>query len=350
MKIQKLPLLLSKLLLSMLLLFTMMPIIANAEENPSFLLSSSISNAKIGDEVVVTVEGHSAKNVFGYELRLSYDPNVLKFRQASTTWEGFTVPSIVEDGNIIFAHTKIGNAAGESGDVHFASLRFEAISQGNASIQLTRVKLVDGGGSSATSEPGQSLKIAITGNYLDTKGHWAEEHIVRATAMGWIKGYPDGTFAPNKEVTRAEFTTMLSSALALSSSSDQAQTFKDYEQIPQFAKSHISQAVAAGLVKGYDDATFRPSQWINRSEMTVMLMRVIGYEDNLKNSSPTLTYDDADQVPEWAYPAIATATDMGIVKGRGKNKFAPGGYSTRAEAVTLILRIVDHIASTSKVN
>ena len=92
MKIQKLPLLLSKLLLSMLLLFTMMPIIANAEENPSFLLSSSISNAKIGDEVVVTVEGHSVKNVFGYELRLSYDPNVLKFRQASTTWEGFTVP------------------------------------------------------------------------------------------------------------------------------------------------------------------------------------------------------------------------------------------------------------------
>ncbi|CAM4513978.1 hypothetical protein FHS16_006029 [Paenibacillus endophyticus] len=350
MEIQKLPLLLSKLLLSMLLLFTMMPIMANADENPFFLLSSSIGNAKVGDEVVVTVEGHSAKNVFGYELRLSYDPNVLKFRQASTTWEGFTVPSIVENGKIIFAHTKVGNAMGESGDVHFASLRFEAISEGDATIQLTRVKLVDGGGSSATSEPGQSLKVVISGNYLDTKGHWAEENIVRATAMGWIKGYPNGTFAPNKEVTRAEFTTMLSRALALSSPSVQAQTFKDYEQIPQFAKSHVSQAVAAGLVKGYDDAMFRPSQWINRSEMTVMLMRVIGYEDKMKNLSPALAYDDADQVPDWAYPAIATATDMDIVKGRGKNKFAPDGYSTRAEAVTLIMRLVDHIASMSKVN
>ncbi|URN96526.1 MAG: S-layer homology domain-containing protein [Candidatus Pristimantibacillus lignocellulolyticus] len=349
MKIQKLGLLLSKLLLSMLLLFTMLPIIANAEVNPSFSLSSSISNAKIGDEVVVNVEGHNVKNIFGYELRLSYDSNVLKFRQASTTWEGFTVPSIVEDGNIIFAHTRVGNAAGESGDVHFASLRFEAISQGDASIQLKRVKLVDDGGSSATYELGQSLKVAISGNYLDTKGHWADENIVRATAMGWIKGYPDGTFAPNKEVTRAEFTTMLSRALALSSPTDQAQTFEDDEQIPQFAKSHISQAVAAGLVKGYDDATFRPSHWINRSEMTVMLVRVLGY-DKLNNSSPTLTYDDAEQVPEWAYSAIATATDMGIVKGRGKNKFAPSGYSTRAEAVTLILRIIDHIASTSKVN
>lgn len=350
MKIQKFPLLLSKLLLSMLLLFTMMPIMANAEDKPSFSLSSSISNAKVGDEVVVTVEGHSAKNVFGYELRLSYNPKVLKFRQASTTWEGFTVPTIVEEDKIIFAHTKVGNAVGESGDVQFASLRFEAISQGDASVQLTRVKLVDRNSSSTTSEPGLFMKVAILGNYLDTKGHWAEENIARATAMGWIQGYSDGTFAPDKEVTRAEFTTMLSRALTLSSPSDSAQSFKDDEQIPEFAKSHVSQAVAAGLVKGYDDATFRPSQWINRSEMTVMLMRVIGYEDKMNNSGPTLAYDDADQVPEWAYPAIATATDMGLVKGRGKNKFAPGGYSTRAEAATLILRIVDHIALTSKVN
>ena len=83
--------------------------------------------------------------------------------------------------------------------------------------------------------------------------------------------------------------------------------------------------------------------------MTVVLMRAIGYEDT-KDSSSTLTYDDVDQIPDWAYPAIAAATDIGIAKGRGNNKFVPGGYSTRAEAVTLLLRIVDHIASTSKVN
>lgn len=186
-------------------------------------------------------------------------------------------------------------------------------------------------------------------NYLDTKGHWAEDDIARATEMGWINGYPDGRFAPQNEVTRAQFTTMLSRALALSSQSDLEQTFKDHEHIPNYAKSHVSKAAAAGLVIGYEDATFRPARLITRSEITVMLMRVFGYEDMI-DSSPSLAYDDVDLVPDWAYPAIATASDMGIVKGRDNNKFAPEGYTTRAEAVTLILRILDHISSTSTAN
>ncbi|MCM3633856.1 S-layer homology domain-containing protein [Paenibacillus camelliae] len=340
MKIKKIP-----LLLSMLLLFAMMPIMAYAEDKPSFILTTSINEANVGDEVIFTVEGHSAKNVYGYELRLSYDPKMLEFRKASTAWEGFTVPPIVEDGSIIFAHSKVGNAVGENGDMHLATLRFEAIGKGDASVQLTRVKLVDNDGSSITSEPALISKLSIsTTSYIDTAGHWAEESISRATEKGWVKGYPDGRFAPDKEVTRAEFITMLARALALTASSDQDHTFKDDAQIPQFAKAHVSQSVAAGLVKGYGDETFRPSQWITRSEITVMVMRAIGYEDEME-VSPALAYDDADQIPAWAYPAIAAGTEMGIVKGKGQNKFAPSSNSTRAEAVTLLLRIVDHIGT-----
>jgi hypothetical protein len=330
----------------------MMPPLTYAvtEDKTAYSLSSSINPSKVGDEVAVTIEGHGAKDVYGYELRLSYDPKVLRFRQATTAWEGFTVPPIVENGTITFAHTKVGNAKGESGHVRFASLRFEAIRQSDAAIELTRVKLVDSGGGSTTAEPGLLLKINTPTknpvNYHDIKGHWAEEDIVRATEMGWINGYPDGRFAPQNEVTRAQFTTMLSRALALSSQSDLAQIFKDYGHIPEYAKSHVSQSMAAGFVKGYEDATFRPSRSITRSEMTVMLMRVLGYEDKME-SNPPLAYDDADHIPDWAYPAIAAASDIGIVKGRNNNKFAPGGYTTRAECVTLILRVLDRISSES---
>lgn len=341
-----------RLLLSTLLLIAMLPPLtyADTEDKTAYSLSSSINHSKVGDEVVVAIEGHGAKDVYGYEVRLSYDPQVLRFRQASTAWEGFTVPPIVENGIITFAHTKVGNSKGESGDVRFASLQFEAIRQSDAAIGLTRVKLVDSEGGSTTSEPGLMLKLNISNhnpvNYLDIKGHWAEEDIVRATEMGWINGYPDGRFAPQNEVTRAQFTTMLSRALALSSQSDLTQTFKDFGHIPEYAKSHVSQAIAAGFVKGYEDATFRPSRSITRSEITVMLMRVLGYEDKM-DSTPPLAYDDADQIPDWAYPAIATASDIGIIKGRNNNMFAPGGYTTRAESVTLILRILDRISSTS---
>jgi hypothetical protein len=337
------------LLLSMLLLIAMLPTLgsADADEKTAYSLSSSISHSKVGEEVVVAIESHNAKDVYGYELRLSYDPKVLSFRQATTTWEGFTVPPIVENGTITFAHTKIGNAKGKSGHVVFATLRFEALSQGDAAVELTRVKLVDSVGGSTTAEPGILHKIDISKpnpvRFHDIQGHWAEDDIVKATEMGWVNGYPDGGFAPQNEVTRAQFTTMLSRALALSSSSDEARTFKDYELIPEYAESHVSNAAAAGLVKGYEDATFRPSQSITRSEITVMLMRALGYEDKMDPTLP-LAYDDADRIPDWAYPAIATASDLGIVKGRAHNQFAPDAYTTRAEAVTLILRMLDRIA------
>lgn len=342
-----------QLLLSMLLLFAMLPTMALAEDKPAFSLSSPISPVNVGDEIVVMVEGHDVKDAYGYELRLSYDPQVLTFQQASTTWDGFTVPSIVDKGNLTFAHTKVGNHKGESGQVSFASLRFEAISQGETGIQLTRVKLVESGGGSITAEPGLVLAVSIsmpvkeTVHYLDTKGHWAEQDIARATEMGWINGYPDGRFAPQEEVTRAQFTTMLSKALALTTSSDRLQSFKDHDQIPEYAKIHVAQTAAAGWVRGYEDGTFKPSRSITRSEITVMLMRVLGYGDD-RELSPPLAYGDVEQIPQWAFPAIATATDMGIVKGRSNNRFAPAGITTRAEAVTLILRLLDHQSSTSR--
>lgn len=333
------------LLLSALTVFAMLPKMAYAGDKPVFSLNSTVSHAKIGDEVLIAIDSPNAKDVYGFELRLSYDPKALTFLEASNSWDGFTVPPIVEDGNLTFAHTKIGNTKGENGAVRFATIRFKAIGSGSTSIQLTRVKLVDSDVSSTTTEPGVLLKISISGPtpYTDTKGHWAEGDIARATEMGWIKGFPDGRFAPDQEVTRAGFTTMLSRALALSAPLDRVQTFKDHESIPGYAKTHVMQAAAAGIVRGYEDGTFRPLQRMTRSEITVMLMRALGYEDKM-DAIPPPPYDDADQVPDWAYPAVAAATDMGIVKGRGNNKFAPGGYATRAEAVTLILRVLDRIS------
>lgn len=337
------------LLLSALLFFAALPNLASAGDEPVFTLNSKVSHARIGDEVVISIDGSDAKDVYGFELRLAYDPKALTFLEASNDWGGFTVPPIVEDGTITFAHTKIGKIKGENGKVRFAEMRFKAIGRGSTSIELTRAKLVDSELGSTTVEPGVSLKISISGSapYKDTKGHWAEGDIARATEMGWVNGLPDGRFAPDQEVTRAEFTTMLSRALALSAPLDQVRTFKDQESIPGYAKSHVMQAAAAGWARGYDDGTFRPLQRMTRSEVTVMLMRIVGYEDK-KEASPPLPYDDADQVPVWAYPAVAAATDIGLVKGRANNKFAPGGHVSRAEAVVLILRVLDHISTTAE--
>ncbi|MOA42454.1 hypothetical protein D3C78_1645030 [compost metagenome] len=70
----------------------------------------------------------------------------------------------------------------------------------------------------------------------------------------------------------------------------------------------------------------------------VIAVRALGLEVNPK---ATLTFDDADQIPVWARPYVATAAEAGLIKGNGDGKFNPIASSTRAEAVTVILAMLN---------
>lgn len=344
------------ILMSLMLILTIWPSMVYAEDDPVFSLEITVidpkdsdqvvisdADLKIGDQVEVIVNGQHIEDVYGYELRLSYPPDRLRFVDASTSWEGFSVPPIVEDGEIILAHTKVGNVKGESGDVPLAKLQFEAIKQGVVSIGLTQVKLVDSQVDSITNEPNISQAMVITPLFSDIAGHWAEKDILRAAAMGWINGYPDGRFGPQDKVTRAQFTTMLSRALSLADQAGPEVDFIDAAEIPEFARSHVSRATSAGIIKGFTDQTFRPQQLITRSEITVMIMRATQYDEE-DYIGRILPYRDADQVADWAYPAVVSATKLGLIRGVGDDRFAPHGITSRAEAVTLIIRLLDHLA------
>ncbi|WP_241674922.1 S-layer homology domain-containing protein [Paenibacillus luteus] len=334
----------------MMLMFTLIPSMAFAAEKPVFSINGSVKDTKVkfkvGSIVEIRVGGEDLKDMYGFELRLSYDANKLQFQKTTTTLGGFSIPSIARDGELTFANTKIGNVKGENGALQLATLQFKATAKGEAAIQLTRVKLVDSKAVSATFEPKLSFITSIVSeneiSFNDIKNHWANAEIMKAAEAGWINGYQDGSFRPQDKVTRAQLTTMLSRALLLSASEGKPTTFKDAEQIPSYARAHVSQAVTAGIVKGFEDHTFRPQRFITRSEIAVMVMRVIGYDE--KNSAgKQLAFGDAEQIQDWAYPAIVSATELGLVQGRGNNRFVPHGVATRAEAVVLILRLLDNM-------
>ncbi|WP_270165538.1 S-layer homology domain-containing protein [Paenibacillus sp. SYP-B4298] len=338
------------LLLSVMLLLASFPQQASASEQPAFAMTSSASEVKVGDKIEVSITGSHLQDVYGFELRLSYDTGSLRFSESSTSWKGYTVPPIVEGGQVTVAHTKIGNVAGENGQVSFAKLTFEAIKEGEAAVQLAGVKLVNSQVASTTAEPKLSAKVTIvperapTVTFSDIQGHWAEKDMLRAAGMGWINGYPDGRFKPEEQVTRAQFTTMLSRALALTAAEGTAIEFADKESIPSYARPHVEQAVTAGIITGFADHTFRPEQVISRAEMTVMVMRALGLPDS-GNEAQSSSFADAEQIPSWARAAVAAAAEHGLAKGRGGNRFVPDGTATRAEAVTFILRMLDYAPS-----
>ncbi|MNI23529.1 Endo-1,4-beta-xylanase A precursor [compost metagenome] len=171
----------------------------------------------------------------------------------------------------------------------------------------------------------------------DISSHWAASAIQKAVAAGFVNGYTDNTFRPNQQVNRAEFITMLARALKLPESG--TGDFKDNSAIPAWAKSYAAQAAAAGIVSGYADGTFRPEQKLSRAELTVMIVRSLGIT---VDPQAKLTFADAGAVPAWAAPYVAAAVEKSLVSGIGQNRFAPNQTATRAEAVALIVNMLEN--------
>ncbi|WP_162616221.1 S-layer homology domain-containing protein [Paenibacillus lutimineralis] len=173
-------------------------------------------------------------------------------------------------------------------------------------------------------------------HFTDISGHWAESNIKRAAANGIISGYPDGTFQPNLAVTRAEFTVMLAGALKLEGGSS-SMTFVDHAQIGEWATRAVMQVVQEGIVNGYEDGSFRPSAYITRSEMAVMIARALKLQSNVQASTG---FADDEAIQQWAKGAIEAIHALGIVDGRGQNRFEPNEKVTRVEATVMLLRMI----------
>ncbi|GGG71693.1 hypothetical protein GCM10010918_29140 [Paenibacillus radicis (ex Gao et al. 2016)] len=174
-------------------------------------------------------------------------------------------------------------------------------------------------------------------SFSDIAAHWAEASIKQAVSAGIVKGYPDNTFKPGRTVTRAEFAVMLMNALK-PQGDGAALTFTDKEKIGSWAQKSIAQAVYAGIISGYEDGSFHPNAEITRAEMAAMIAKALGLTGG---TTETPGFADDKDIPDWAKGAVATIKNLGIIEGKGANQFAPGDKMTRAEAVTVLLKMLE---------
>ena len=170
----------------------------------------------------------------------------------------------------------------------------------------------------------------------DIAGHWAESAVRRAVSAGFVSGYANGEFRPDSSVTRAEFAALIVRALELPASSD-ALSFADKNRVGTWAVPHIAAAVEAGLLGGYPDGTFRPGQAMTRAELTATIVRAAKLP---VDPSAKLSFADAADIPKWAVPYIAAANKAGLAGGVGGGRFAPNKEASRAEAVSMILAMM----------
>lgn len=183
------------------------------------------------------------------------------------------------------------------------------------------------------SKPEENVEVKLS----DIQGHWAEASIKQAAARGIVGGYADGTFKPKKEVTRAEFAVMLARMLKLQGTGVVLQ-FTDKASIGAWAQQGIAQAVQAGILKGYEDGSFRPNAKISRAEMVTMVANAVGI---IKNTKPETAFADDAEIPAWARAAVVATVDNGIIQGVNGNKFSPKQSATRAEAAVVLLKALE---------
>lgn len=177
-----------------------------------------------------------------------------------------------------------------------------------------------------------SCHAAVT--FKDTKGHWAEQSIEKAASLGIIKGYSDGRFLPDANVTRAEFVSMLNRALGNTATADSG--FTDVKSTEWYYYD-VQKSVTAGYVNGFSDKTFKPDKTITRQEAAVMLSKLVptyGYGAGLGK------FQDARNVADWAQEAMSRMNGKGYISGYTDGKIHPLDSLTRAQAAKIISEIV----------
>jgi len=173
--------------------------------------------------------------------------------------------------------------------------------------------------------------------FTDIKGHWAAEFFADLLRREIVNGYPDRTLRPNAPITRAEATVMVVKAAGFEVSDSIPLTCTDKDSVPAWAKPYVATAMHKGVVKGYEDGSFRPSNRLTRQETVVLVLRAFGIEEA---QDKTLAFADSDKIPAWSRGYIKKAVELGIIKGYSDNTFGPQREITRAEVVTIISKCI----------
>ncbi len=180
--------------------------------------------------------------------------------------------------------------------------------------------------------------------FADTSTHWAKDIIAYMNSKGVVNGSIDNgqlVYRPDNNVTRAEFAIMVSNFKGYSTDNYQdvsLDIFEDADQIPQWALSHIKAVYKNGIINGKDNngKLYFEPNVYITRAEAVTIISRILPELTEKKE---LTFTDTNEIPDWSQDAFKTLTAVGIINGYDDNSVKPQNNVTRAEAVTMFYNI-----------
>jgi hypothetical protein len=177
---------------------------------------------------------------------------------------------------------------------------------------------------------------------VDNKKSWAENYIETLANKLIISGKPNGTFAPGEEMTRAQFTVLLVKALALPGEKYE-QKFKDVKATDWFnANGELAAAIQFGIIAGKPDGRFAPNEIVTRAQAAIMLNRAmklgfIHYDMKMLDQTKKITdFKDVTKMNPESKVAIEAIYQAGIINGKPDGSFDPNGKTRRDQMAKML--------------
>lgn len=211
--------------------------------------------------------------------------------------------------------------------------------------------VVDPRSYSVSAEFNKTGYVAAALSYItfgDINGHWARRDIEFLAAKGAIAGQNGGQyFRPDASITRAEFVTCLVKAMGLLPYKPIEASYFDVPPT-HWSYEYVEAASRAGIVSGISYGSFAPNRTITREEAAAILTRAANLKlAGVQEINSILgNFKDSDRISPWARVEVATAVKAKIINGNEMKQFLPKRTTTRAQAASMIARLVENLSKT----
>jgi hypothetical protein len=399
---------------------------ALAGEEPAIGFSPAETRVPPGAEFTVELKVSGMARLYGAAVEVKYDPQVIECL-GMEDGNVFSEPSLevkrevnAAEGVLKFAETMLGERDGFNGDGTLVKIKFKALQEGSGKLTIAKSELVDasladikakteegiiiagnpgdqgggqdnppgdanqegsqlgdnnqggnqpgggqdnppgdanqGGGASGgqdnqmggqqQSQPGGRDDQGAGENgepapsvFTDLQGHWAAADIGFLTAKGIIRGYEDRTFRPAQNISRAEFAVIIVRATGMQNTGKKPLPFKDAGKIPGWAAGSVAAAAGNGIFKGDEEGRFRSDDPVTRAEIAAILVRILGREKEVAGYR-TESLPFSDTAGSWAGGHIGVALAAHLISGYEDGTFRPAAAAARSEAAVMIVRFL----------
>ncbi|MGB5824682.1 MAG: S-layer homology domain-containing protein [Proteocatella sp.] len=179
-----------------------------------------------------------------------------------------------------------------------------------------------------------STPAAFADSFKDTaSAKWAQPSIDKMVEKGYVGGFPDGTFRPSANISRAELIAIINKMNGFTQ--EASVEFKDVKH-SHWAYSEIRKAIQAGYVSGMPDGTFQPNTPVTREQAATIINNLYKFENNADG----ITIKDQNKLSPWASDAVSAILANGIMGGYPDGTFGGKKLITRAECIVVLDRVI----------